>query len=108
MTYIFNNGTHSDYSVEYMNEIGIDPETQDSIISMRDYEKQRHAEKEQEWVRSQLVLLDIQDRIISDGDSRSTMTAEEVSARRIALRDYVTNNHGSLFVNGDRPIFASR
>lgn len=104
MKYIFNNETHSDYSVEYMNALGIDLETQDSIISMRDYEQQQHAEKEQGWVRSQLALLDIQDRMISDSDSRSTMTTEDVSARRIALRDYVTNENGALSVNGERPV----
>lgn len=106
MKYIFNNETHSDYSVEYMRNLGIDSETQDSIISMRDYDIQKHAAKEQSWVRSELAKCDEMIRKITDGDSRATMTIEEVSARRIALRDYVTSDNGILSVNGYRPILA--
>lgn len=104
MKYIFNNEAHSDYSVEYMDSLGIDSETQDSIILMRDYDIQKHTEKEQEWVRSQLALLDIQDRMIGDSDSRATMTEGEVSVKRISLRDYVANENGALSVNGERPV----
>lgn len=104
MSYIYNKEAHTDYSQEYMNALGIDPETQDSIISMRDNDIQKHAEKEQSWVRRELSKCDEMIKKIEDGDSRATMTAEDVSVRRIALRDYVTNENGALSVNGERPV----
>lgn len=104
MSYIYNKETHTDYSNEYMNNLGIDDETQDSIISMRDNDIQKYAEKDQSWVRSELSKCDEMIKKIEDGDSRATMTIEEVSARRIALRDYVTNEKGVLTIKGNRPV----
>lgn len=103
MSYIYNKETHTDYSESYMSSLGMDEETQESVIAMRDYGNAKFAESEQKWVKSQLVLLDIESHKLIDGDTRATMTAEEVSAQRIALRDYVTNENGKLQVNGERP-----
>ncbi|MGO2497792.1 MAG: hypothetical protein ACTH6I_07200 [Vibrio litoralis] len=103
MSYIYNKETHTDYSNDYMNSLGIDAETQDSILAMRDYDYQKLAAKEQEWVRVQLSYLDELEKKLIDGDNRATMTAEEISTKRIALRDYVTNENGTLRVNGERP-----
>lgn len=44
------------------------------------------------------------ERKLNDGDSRVTMTKEEIRVRRIALRDYVTSGDGVLTVNGERPL----
>ena len=57
----------------------------------------------QKWVESQLVLLDIESHKLIDGDNRATMTAEDISTKRIVLRDYVTNENRELKVNGERP-----
>lgn len=103
MSYIYNKETHTDYSESYMSNLGMDEETQESVIAMRDHENAKFAESEQKWVESQLVLLDIESHKLIDGDDRATMTAEEVSVRRIALRDYVTNENGTLKVNGEIP-----
>lgn len=104
MKYIYNNESHTDYSNEYMNNLGIDAETQDSILAMREFEQQKYAAKEQEWVRLELIKCDEMLKKIADGDSRAIMTAEEVSIHRIALRDYVTSDDGVLTVNGERPV----
>lgn len=104
MSYIYNKETHTDYSNEYMNNIGIDSETQDSILAMREFDQQQHAEKEQKWVKSELLICDEMQRKLMDGDSRATMTEDEIRNRRIALRDYVTSDDGVLTVNGDRPL----
>lgn len=103
MSYVYNKKPHTDYSTDYMSSLGIDEETQESILSMREYTSQKLAHVEQEWVVEQLTLLDEQEKKLSDGDSRATMTASEISARRIALRDYVTSSNGKLTVNGIRP-----
>ncbi|SJN24515.1 hypothetical protein [Vibrio casei] len=86
-----------------MSNIGMDEETQESVIAMRDYENAKFAGGEQNWVVSQLALLDIESHKLIDGDDRAIMTAEEISVHRIALRDYVTNENGELKVNGERP-----
>lgn len=103
MSYIYNKETHTDYSNDYMNNLGIDAETQDSIISMRNYDYQKFAAKEQEWVQELLVKCDEMMKKINDGDVRATMTEEEVSQARINLRNYITNENGKLIVNGNRP-----
>lgn len=103
MSYIYNKETHTDYSESYMSSLGMDAETQEAVTTIRDYENAKFAESEQKWIESQLVLLDIESNKIIDGDTRATMTAEEVSALRIALRDYVINENGTLQVNGERP-----
>ena len=103
MSYIYNKETHTDYSESYMSNIGMDEETQESVITMRDDENAKFAVKEQKWVVSQLMLLDIESHKLIDGDNRATITSEEISAHRIALRDYVTNENGKLVVNGERP-----
>ena len=103
MSYIYNKETHTDYSESYMSSLGMDAEAQEAVTTMRDYENAKFAESEQKWVVSQLVLLDIESHKLLDGDNRATMTAEEVSVHRIALRDYVTNENGTLRVNGERP-----
>ncbi|WP_417536347.1 hypothetical protein [Methylophaga sp.] len=104
MSYIYNKETHTDYSTEYMNNLGIDAETQDSILDMREFDAQKHAAKEQDWVRAQLFKCDEMEQKLIDGDSRATMTEEEIRVRRIALRDYVTSDDDILTVNGDRPL----
>lgn len=105
MSYIYNKETHTDYSNEYMNELGIDAETQDSILSMRDFNNQRFAEQEQSWVKTELLKLDEMLSKLQDGDTRATMAEEEIRSQRKALRDYVTNENGVLTVNGARPLF---
>lgn len=104
MSYIYNKETHTDYSNDYMNNLGIDAETQDSILAMRDYDYQKLAAKEQEWVRVQLSYLDELEKKLRDGDSRATMTEEEIVNHRKELRDYVTNDNSVLSVNGNRPL----
>ena len=104
MSYIYNKEAHTDYSNEYMNNLGVDAETQDSILAIREFDTQRHAEKEQEWVRAQLFKCDEMERKLIDGDSRATMTEEEIRVRRIALRDYVTSDNNVLSINGNRPL----
>lgn len=104
MSYIYNNESHTDYSNDYMNSLGVDAETQDSILAMRDYDYQKLAEKEQEWVRVQLSYLDELEKKLRDGDERATMTEEEIVNHRKKLRDYVTNDNGVLSINGNRPL----
>ncbi|MGO2457022.1 hypothetical protein [Vibrio casei] len=103
MSYIYNNESHTDYSNDYMNNLGIGAETQDSILAMRDYEYQKLAEKEQQWVIAQLGLLDIAENMLNDGDERASMALEEIAIRRKSLRDYVTYTDGKLIVHGERP-----
>lgn len=100
MKYIYNNESHTDYSKSYMDNLGIDAETQDSILAMREFENQQFAEQEQAWVKSELVKLDEMLSKLKDGDERATMTEEEIRSQRKALRDYVKNENGVLSVNG--------
>lgn len=104
MSYIYNKEAHTDYSQEYMNNLGIEDEIQESILAMYEFDAQHHAAKEQEWVKSELLKFDEMERKLNDGDSRATMAEEEIRVRRIALRDYVTSDGGVLTVNGERPL----
>lgn len=103
MTYIFKGNTHSDYSQEYMTELGMNEGTIEAAKSQATFELQRHAKKEQEWVVSELEKCDVMMKKIEDGDVRGVYTKEQVSAYRMSLRDYVNNDNGELIVNGDRP-----
>lgn len=36
MTYIFNSNTHSDYTLDYMNSLGLDDEQKESVLAMKE------------------------------------------------------------------------
>lgn len=95
---------HTDTSDEYLEALGLDSDTIESIQNQASYITQKEAAEAQAWAIEQLALADIAIHYHQDGDSRATATEDEWRAYRVALRDYVSSDeNGDLTVNGGAP-----
>lgn len=88
-TYLNDGVTHSDCSVGYMTDLGLDDDAQRSITEQLNMYIANTANKENEWAASELALADIEISKINDGDPRASLTVEQWRSYRMALRDHV-------------------
>ena len=89
--YLYNGTYHSDTSEKYMTALGIDEETQDSIINQKAFEAEQSKQDEINLAKSYLLKTDWIIAKIAEcnalGDDVSTLTAkysDELSGRESA------------------------
>lgn len=102
-SYLHSNVIHTDYSEDYMNNLGLSDEIKESVLSQFEQYGLNIVNTEQDWVINQLYIADIEISKHLDGDVRAAATVEDWRKYRKDLRDYVKRVDNVLTAIGNRP-----